>query len=707
MNRVVKSSVVTDVLFARLSADNISGAFYRLEAVVPANIRVVLTGQSEELGCWQPSKGIDLLCAKVPYWYVPTSVEIGEGMEYKFVLMLGGEVIAWEGGENRRWVLGSEDLGSFRSMPEFAPRMGGVSIPLFSIRSEGCEGIGDYCSLGDFALWASEMGMRVVQLLPINDTTMTHTWGDSYPYNAVSIYALHPLYIRVSEMDSKAKVKKLKALDSSSVVDYDRVDALKWELFRSIYKKRGAKTLLSSEFCEFFSANEYWLRSYAVFSYLRDKFSSSDFGGWSAPYNTYSKELEDRLLGEEYKAIAFYYFLQFHAHKQLSAARATARSCGVVFKGDIPIGVSRHSVDVWVEPQLFNLDSQAGAPPDAFAVDGQNWGFPTYNWREMAKTDYSWWKKRFHRMADYFDMYRVDHILGFFRIWEIPLPHTSGLLGHFAPALPISCEELSEWGLPMCEERYLGVDGGDINTLFVRDHTSPDMFHPRIAAHSTARYLVTMDDYERAHFDAIYTHYFYHRHNDFWAGQALNKLPAIIDSTSMLCCAEDLGMIPHCVGWVLDELQVATLEIQRMPKESGCLFADTYSYPYRSVAASSTHDMNPIRAWWEECGDATQRYYSDVMCWGGEAPSVASGEICRWIIEAHFNAPSMAAILPWQDLVSISESLRCADVGSERINEPSNPNHYWRYRMHLSVEQLRKAKGFNVELRDMISRAGR
>ncbi len=674
---------------------------------IPSSMRIVLVGEGRELGDWQPLAGVELLCEKLPLWWIPNTIKVKEGTQYKFAIMEGNSVVAWEGGDNRIWIEDNKNLGTFRDAPNFAPKMAGMAIPVFSIRGKGCEGIGDFCSMGDFARWSKSVGMRVVQTLPVNDTTITHTFKDSYPYKAISIYALHPLYIRVSRMDPKADVSELLALEKLAEVDYEQVDKLKWGLFRKIYSKSGSTTLKSAQFKEFFATNQGWLKTYAVFSFLRDKYSTAVFSQWPEQYRVYSEALENSIIKDNEVEVGLYYFLQYHADKQLKEARAEARELGVVFKGDIPIGVSRDSVEVWKEPHLFNLNGQAGAPPDDFSAEGQNWGFPTYNWQAMAIDGYSWWKNRFEKMADYFDMYRIDHILGFFRIWEIPMPQKSGLMGHFSPALPFSREELASWGLPMYEERYLGLGDDDANTLFVRDHTYPDMYHPRIASQFTDRYNYTLDDYEKQKYNAIYTHYFYHRHNDFWAGAALSKLPALIDATSMLCCAEDLGMIPDCVGWVLNQLGVATLEIQRMPKDPQQTFTNTMWYPYRSVAASSTHDMSPIRGWWREDRAKTQQFYNEIMGWWGEAPDDATPEVCRWIVDAHLQSPSMATILPWQDYMSISQKYRFSDPDGERINIPADPDHYWRYRMHLGIEDLEQADEVNEAISELVQYSNR
>lgn len=699
MDRILHSSWVGDVAWARGADDRKIEPHGWVEAWLPPAMRIVAVGESEELGSWDPLRGVELVCRELPRWFFPETLAVAQGTPYKLVVLQGDELVAWEEGDNRVWE-GFVPQGVFRGAPRIDLRMAGMVVPVFSIRGAGCEGIGDFTALGDFAVWAAKAGMKVVQTLPINDTTINRTWADSYPYNSVSVFALNPLYIRVSEVDPSVDLSDLERCDT---VDYERVAAAKWQVLRAAYEQQGEATLGSDDFLDFFRHNETWLPAYAVFSTLRDRFATAAFDTWPAPYNQYSLALESEWRSEHAHQVGFYYFVQFHADKQLRNARNHARAAGVVFKGDLPIGVSRHSVEVWTDPHLFCLDGQAGSPPDAFATDGQNWGFPTYNWPEMAKDGYGWWRRRFEQMADYFDAYRIDHILGFFRIWEIPVPQKSGLLGHFSPALPFSVDELAQWGFVLDETKHLGA-GAD--TLFVRDHTHPNLFHPRIEAQDTARYEA-LTPYEQDRFNALYTHYFYHRHNDFWAAEALAKLPPLIEATRMLCCAEDLGMIPACVGPVLDQLQVATLEIERMPKEPHCEFARVEHYPWRSVATTSSHDITPLRAWWEEDRGATQRYYNQILGQEGVAPIEATPDICRTVVERHLACPSVLVILPIQDWLAIDGTLRWADPFAERINVPANANHRWCYRLHLSVETLNQAQSFNQTLAQLIHHAKR
>ncbi|MEG2760688.1 MAG: 4-alpha-glucanotransferase [Mucinivorans sp.] len=711
MNRIFNSTVFTDLFWRRPAIDRAwdlwPGGALEIKVVVPPTDRVVMVGSCEALGSWDPLHGVELLCEKLPSWYLPLDrLDLEQDTEFKFVIMRGDTVVAWENDGNRIWKCDQKtkylDFGEFRGAPEYRERFAGVAIPLFSIRTKETEGIGDYPALGEFALWAASAGLRVVQILPINDTTSTHTWADSYPYSSISVFALHPLYIRVGMVDQTVDLTVLQKLEKAPKLNYDKVDQEKWRLLREIYARCGAKLLASEAFHEFYLHNELWIGQYAAFSFLRDKFGTVDYTQWPEPYNVYSVELFQKVLADNAQEIGLYYFLQYHADAQLRGACREAHSVGVALKGDIPIGVSRHSVQTWSNGDLFNLNGQAGAPPDEFSADGQNWGFPTYNWTAMAHEGYQWWRMRLEKMADYFDMYRIDHILGFFRIWEIPVPQTSAVMGHFSPALPYSAQELELLGLPMYEERYIGVDNTDPNTVYVRDHKNPRLYHPRIAAHFTDRYRGTLDWYEKERFNEIYREYFYHRNDQFWAGEAFRKLPPIINATSMLCCAEDLGMVPQSVASTLAALNIVTLEVERMPKQTGLSFGNTATYPYSSVATTSTHDMSPIRQWWREDRARTSRYYNQVLARSGEAPDGASDEICEQIIKNHLQSPSMAVIIPLQDWLAMDAHLRAVDPSTEQINDPSDPNHYWRYRMHRRVETLAAATSFNAHMRALI-----
>lgn len=748
---------------------------------------IAVTGNSGSIGNWNPEKAIVLDGSTSPLWQAPAELDkTAFPLEYKYIILKKNtrQLIAWEVGENR--IIQHFPLQQKQSLvlpcdtirhAEPVWKGAGLVIPVFSLKSRESWGIGEFPDLRLMADWAVKTGQHIVQILPVNDTTLTHTWLDSYPYNAVSVFALNPIYLHPEGIGKLKNTERMAyytdakhRINQLPEIDFKQVSALKWEYFREIYREIGRKTLESDTFNRFFEQNKYWLQPYALFCYLRDLHKTSDFNQW-AEWKTFQPEKAEKtwaISSTHYHDIAFYYFLQFHADKQLSEACNYTRSQGISIKGDIPIGICRHSVDAWVSPHLFHLNSQAGAPPDDFSVTGQNWGFPTYNWEEMAKDGYAWWKMRFKKMADYFDAYRIDHILGFFRIWEIPMESIEGLLGHFNPALPYSPEEMQYYDFffdkqkhaepyltPSHIEQLFGDDFHEItkkylemtpsgryslkpevNTqrkieaafaglteqqniskkeklyslprevLFVQDPDKPGLYHPRISAQQTQAYQA-LNIYERASFDRLYNDFFYFRHNEFWEQEALKKLPPLISATDMLTCGEDLGMIPACVPHVMDKLKILSLEIQRMPKELGRLFADTYTYPYLSVCSTSTHDMPTLREWWEENRDYTQKYFSEILHQAGDTPVHAETWICEKILNLHLQSPSILAIIPLQDWLSIDSSVRKEDPRSERINVPSNPRHYWRYRMHLYIEDLLNNQLLNERIKQMVLASGR
>lgn len=653
----------------------------------------------------------------------------------------------------------------------------GVAIPVFSLRSEQSFGVGDFGDLKKMIDWAVLTGQKVVQILPINDTTITHTWTDSYPYNSISIYAFHPMHIDLNQLEALEDAGQRESFEQQRLklnalpqVDYEAVNQYKLKYLHLLFQQIGETLLESTGFRQFFKENKHWLVPYSVFCYLRDKYGTPVFRNWPE-HQVYHEEVISRMAEEDTacRPIArFNYFLQYVLHIQLRAASEYARSKGVLLKGDIPIGISPNSVEAWTEPHYFNLNGQAGAPPDPFSKTGQNWGFPTYNWDTMQQDGYKWWKKRFHKMAEYFDAYRIDHILGFFRIWEIPSHSVQGLLGQFAPALPMSAEEINHFGLffrkeaftkPYITESILEAKFGELkeqvkqeylfqitpheyalrpeyntqrqveqhflgkndpqsnllrnglfelinNVLFVVDRKDPNLYHPRIAVQNEPVYE-SLTPSEKTAFDQLYTHYFYHRHNDFWYHEAMKKLPELTDSTRMLVCGEDLGMIPDCVKGVMDELRILSLEIQRMPKNPAETFGDPAHYPYRSVCTISTHDMSTLRGWWHEDANLTRRYFYDVLGGWGDYPTEAPGWLCDSIVLKHLLGNSMLCILSLQDWLSINEEVRYPDADAERINVPANPRHYWRYRMHITIEDLMQCSALNDRIRDMIGKSGR
>ena len=746
-----------------------------------------ICGRGAALGNWDCKQTVLMEEIQANEWTVTLNAASLEfPLEYKFVACNADtkEVEEWEAHNNRLLCIDGMKKGEIYLTPESevrftssARKVAGTAIPVFSLRREGSFGVGDFGDLKKLIDWAVSTHQQAIQILPINDTTITNTWMDSYPYNSISIYAFHPMYIDLRQLgklkDKEALTfyeEKRKELNALPQIDYEAVNNTKRAYLKSMYQQTGKKVLASAEFKKFFIENEHWLLPYAAFSYLRDQYGTPNFSQWPEHNEYHADEIAAMCIPESdcYEEIAFYYYIQYNLHIQLLDAGNYAREKGIIFKGDIPIGISRNSVEAWIEPYYFNMNGQAGAPPDAFSTNGQNWGFPTYNWDVMEKDDYQWWQKRFRKMAEYFTAYRIDHILGFFRIWEIPSHSVHGLLGQFVPALPMSVDEIQSYGLtfqkdfmtkPFINENILNRIFGEkadrvketfvqhchddiyemrsefdtqrkveayfaerkdeesrniceglytliSNVLFVPDRKHPSMYHPRIAVQNDFIFEV-LNPEEKEVFNRLYNHYYYQRHNQFWYQEAMKKLPILTQSTSMLVCGEDLGMVPDCVPWVMEQLQILSLEIQRMPKNPQHEFGHVWEYPYRSVCTISTHDMATLRGWWEEDYEQTCRYYNQVLGHWGEVPTAAPGWVCEEIVRNHLECPSLLCILSFQDWLSMDEEIRYPNVDAERINVPANPRHYWRYRMHLTLEELMKSNKFNEKMKEMIDAAGR
>ena len=749
--------------------------------------RLGVLGADKALGAWDVQKILPMTQHTYNEWVADIDATHLEGshLEFKFVAFRNAKnELLWENSMNRTVDLPEMKAGELvsyeldqASFALYNRKLAGTQVPVFSLRTRKSAGIGDFGDLKTMIDFVASTGQKVLQLLPINDTTITHTWTDSYPYSCISVFAIHPQYAdlhalpELKDAKARAEAEKTRAeLNALDKIDYEKVNDFKINYLRQIFNQEGGKMMKTAEYKAFFQDTELWLVPYAQYSYLRDKNGTADFNQW--PDHQVWDEAERKALADPktaaYKNVAFFYFVQFVLDRQMQEAHEHAKTKGVILKGDIPIGVNRNGCDVWTEPKYFNLNGQAGAPPDDFSANGQNWGFPTYNWFEMLKDGCQWWNRRFKNMARYFDAYRIDHVLGFFRIWEIPVHSVHGLLGQFAPALAMSREEIESYGLHFQEDRFtrpfitdwvldrvfheragevkekyldrldderyqmkpevdtqrkveaLFADATDekelwlrdglyaliSDVLFVRDHTNPGVFHPRISAQLDFIYESLYDN-DKAAFNRLYNDYFYRRNNQFWYQEAMKKLPKLVQATRMLVCAEDLGMVPDCVPWVMDELKILSLELQSMPKDPSVKFGHLSRNPYRSVCTISSHDMPTLRMWWDENVQRTQEYYNTMLYRQGPAPHPLPGWLASDIISRHLTSPSMLCILSIQDWLATDEALRLPDANAERINIPANPKHYWRYRMHLNIEDLAADKRFVQSITEMISQSGR
>ena len=783
--------------------------FRLLAPRVESHLGLCVLGSDPALGAWDNTQALVLSDAEYPTWTGTVQLQNpGEDCFYKYAMWdaAAGHALDMEGGENRV-VPATQNRTSARVFNDEgyryadAWRGAGVALPVFAMRSVQGLGVGEFLDLKLLADWAGQTGMKLVQILPINDTTATHTWVDSYPYAAISVFALHPQFIHlegIAALKDKKAAKELAQLkeqfNAKDFVDYEPVMAAKWKFLKLLYQQEKKHFLADAEYREFLASQGTWLVPYAAFSALRDRFGTADFQQWPPEFRT------PQGLGEltaetaaDYDDFGLFFFVQFHLDKQLREAVAYARSKGVVLKGDLPIGIYRHSVDAWTQPELYHLDAQAGAPPDDFSTTGQNWRFPTYNWTRMAEDGYLWWKQRMSHLARYFDALRIDHILGFFRIWEMPIESAEGLLGHFAPALPLHrheieqrlgwfdhsrlCEPYIRWHMlqdifqgeaeavfneymsdasygrihlkehvdtqrkieayiseklkAKSEELKAGADPSTFDSQSLADAADyfawlqkglfrlvnevlfvpagDDFYHPRITLNKSYSFRELDSEQDRRRlYDDIYVDFFFRRHEEFWRQQGLTKLPPVRYATDMLICGEDLGMVPASVPGVMKQLGMLGLNIQRMPSNPETEFGHPDAAPYLSVVTTSSHDMSTIRGWWEEDRVRTQRFFETVLGhWREVAPFYCEPWVAREILVQHLHSPAMWAIFPLQDLLAIDNHLRRANPHDEQINVPSNPTHFWKYRLHLPLEELVEAAGFNEPLRALVAASGR
>ncbi|KAK9289814.1 hypothetical protein L1049_007974 [Liquidambar formosana] len=748
---------------------------------------VYVIGSSAKLGKWKVQDGVKLSYAGESIWKADCMMRKEDfPIKYRYCKYGMAGNFSLETGPNRdlsvdfsndqpKFVFLSD--GMLREMPW---RGAGVAIPMFSVRSEADLGVGEFLDLKLLVDWAVASGFHLVQLLPINDTSVHGMWWDSYPYSSLSVFALHPLYLRVQALSGnipeeiKEEISEAKERLDGKDVDYEATMATKLSIAKKLFALEKDTILKSSSFQKFFSENEDWLKPYAAFCFLRDFFETSDRSQWGR-FSHYSKDKLEKLVSKDslhYEIILFHYYIQFHLHMQLSEAADYARRKGVVLKGDLPIGVDRNSVDTWVYPNLFRMNTSTGAPPDYFDKNGQNWGFPTYNWEEMSKDNYAWWRARLTQMAKYFTAYRIDHILGFFRIWELPEHAMTGLAGKFRPSIPLSQEELEREGIwdfdrlsrPYIRQEFLQDKFGaswtfiaanflneyqkncyefkeDCNTekkiasklkscaesslllksedkirhdlfdllkniVLIRDPEDARKFYPRFNLEDTLSFN-DLDDHSKNVLKRLYYDYYFHRQENLWRQNALKTLPVLLNSSNMLACGEDLGLIPSCVHPVMQELGLVGLRIQRMPSEPDLEFGIPSQYSYMTVCAPSCHDCSTLRAWWEEDEERRRRFFKTVVGSDKFPPSQCVPDIAHFILRQHVEAPSMWAIFPLQDLLALKEEYTTRPAAEETINDPTNPKHYWRYRVHVTLESLLKDKELKTKIKNLIRGSGR
>lgn len=582
------------------------------------------------------------------------------------------------------------------------PHQAGIAVPLFSLRRQGDAGCGDFASLEAFAPIAERMGMSIIQLLPLEDTTFYGDSRDSYPYRPLASTVLNPIYIAVDQLpplkDQKLEQElqeEAKRLSAQKTFDYTQVWQLKrrW-LWASFTEQADASEYFTEMLCRYarwWVKDEqaplwhYWVALRRALDLLPEE-ERTPWNFWESleRVNQIRQEDEQRVI----RTGNFYVYCYMVAQRQMRRAVTTLHRHEISLMGDLPVGVDIHAVDTVVYRKLFQFKRSCGAPPDYFSPDGQNWGFPTYRWNKRLMP--LWWRERLAYMEQFYDYLRVDHVLGFFRMWSIPRDGRSGMLGFFDPSKSyerVALQKMDvaetlrpEWIAPIqspTSTEVLWITRGWVNRFSLRYNVEQ----------SEAFGELTPELQERLRHLQVEA---YRSDEERWRKNGLERLSLLKSLTSMQLCAEDLGVVPQCVYPVLEELGILKLYVERMPKSAGIEFEAAPYFSEDSVGTTSTHDCAPLRLWWMEDAERSRRYYDYFLAdYGVPYDTSLTPELAKIIVRRHLESPSRLCILPLQDWLALSpEHCATVDPHSEQINDPSNPHHVWNYRMPITIEEL-------------------
>ena len=611
----------------------------------------------------------------------------------------------------------------------------GVVVPLFSLRSKESIGIGEFLDLIPFGQWAKKCGLDLIQLLPVNDTG-----EESSPYSSRSAFALNPVYIRLQKIDGAAEIlgeeliEQNKKLGKEPRIPYINVVRYKRKALRIVFDKKKKDILMSEQFKKWIEQNS-WVHPYAIFCALKAENKEASWKEWAKK----EKPKESDVL--------FQKWMQWIAEEQFLAAVNELNKLGIRLKGDIPILINEDSADVWHYPQFFSLENRAGAPPDMFCYSGQNWAFPTYRWDILEKEDFAWWRARIQQAAKFYHAYRIDHVLGFFRIWVVPQQEYTGILGNFVPSVPIYMDELLRAGIPIETVRYLtnpnfGEEQLQNRFGFGTETAKQKYFEPLQGSfgryvlrneYRCERAIMSLEEEQsikdallNVYWDRVFTPssteevlypywYWYnssvlltlpeHEINiikniiknneacqeDLWKENGYKLLDVLAKESDMLVCAEDLGAVPNCVPGVLENLDILALRVERWSrnwKQNGQPYIPLAQYPKLSVCTTSNHDSSTLLGLWAE-QDFDRDFYWKHIGQGTCAPAVLDAGHVKLIIKNLFSSNSLLAILPLQDFMALSQKFIPQNPEIDRVNVPGTiGSQNWSWKMPCLLENL-------------------
>lgn len=642
--------------------------------------------------------------------------------------------------------------------PKIDHKLTGVVVPVFSLRSEKSCGIGEFSDLPLLGEWCKKTNLEVIQILPVNDTGYQES-----PYSALSAFALHPIFTRIESIKGAEKFQKeidsiRKDFEKEKRVSFSKVLTAKLDLLQKIYESNQENIMKRKTLNTWLRENP-WVKSYAVFSTIRRKNLMSAWKDWQEHQDPSEDQIE-ALWKEHKKENFFYVWVQEILEKQLKDAAQALNAMGVSLKGDIPILMNDDSCDVWANRNFFDLSLSAGAPPDMFSEDGQNWGFPVYKWQNLEKEDYSWWRERLHQASKFYHAYRIDHVLGFFRIWNIPCKMVTGSMGYFNPSSYISLKDLQEIGFDEGRIRWLSKPhvfeeelrnalgseaesvinicfnriGNENLFLFNEEYSSEKTIYSSQLSDKAKTVLVSflknvtllavgedaysfswsfrntrafqsLNDWEKEKMEELSAKTGGEAEK-IWEQNALNLLSFMKNTTDMLVCAEDLGAVPDCVPSVLKELGILGLKVVRWAREwdkPEDPYEPVKEYPLLSVCTPSVHDSSTLRQWWYE------EQNKKALAQGLDLEALPYGDPTEEAIEsflsALFQSSSAICMLQLQDFFALDKSICDSDIHYERINIPGTVQDInWSYRMTTTLEDLLQSKKLNERIQALVNK---
>jgi 4-alpha-glucanotransferase len=608
-------------------------------------------------------------------------------------------------------------------------------------------------------MWCRQVGLDLIQLLPVNDTGT-----NSSPYSALSAFALHPLYLNLDALPGaerhKAEIQEFRAHAPEGRFSYPQILAFKLSIIDAVFAENTKAIAADRKLAKWRKDNP-WVIAYSVFTALKKEHANSPWSSWgdmAAPSAAQVAAWWDSHIQLCLPSA----WVQFQLEAQLASASRALQAMGVFLKGDLPILMSRESVDVWAERGFFDLTGIAGAPPDMFSPDGQNWGFPIYDWESLGREGYRWWKDRLRQAGKFFHAFRIDHVLGFFRIWRIPQGEVTGLLGRFSPSSPLSRESLASIGIDAARLRWLSVphisgpeiaavlgsSAGHVTDAYLRRIGTEDLFNiaPEYDSESAIRSLdeplpvktfllswhanrTLLDDGAGAFTPAWYLEskkgfqslsgeekgklanlvgQRRRESEEGWESTGRHLLAVLQEATDMLVCAEDLGDVPRCVPRVLNGLGILGLRIVRWAREYDTTppgqqapFIPPSRYPQLSVCTPSVHDTSTVRGWWEESA-AERELFFRALGGQGACPPRMTLPLLEKIMGYCAGARSLLCMFQVQDLLDLDEDLWAADPGADRINVPGTvTDQNWTWRMPVSVEELSRRARLIKKIREL------